>query len=201
MSTSTIPARSAAAAAAAMPEGAITLKDVAAMAEHDENHRYELSAGGVLQVMSPTTREHQEIISRIMFWFFQHGYGPERVLTTPGTHVGADNATGGRQPDLTVWAAGVTPSYSASTYLATTGMLVAIEVVSKGSYDIDFTEKRREYAGARIPRYWIIDDDAAHTVYRFSDPIGADRTAGYATTTPLITLDRLLTLDPHKLLD
>jgi Uma2 family endonuclease len=201
MSTSTIPARSAAAAAAAMPEGAITLDDVAAMAEHDENHRYELSAAGVVEVMSPPPCAHQLIITRLMGWLIRRGYADEQILTTPGTHVGADNATGGRMPDLTVWAAGVTPSYSASTYVSTAGLLVAIEVVSKGSYEIDFTEKRREYAGARIPRYWIIDDDAAHTVYRFSDPIGADRTAGYATTTPLITLDKLLTLDPRKLLD
>lgn len=199
--TTIVPTRDAATVGAAMPPGVITLDEVAAMAEHDENHRYELSVEGVLQVMSPPTWEHQLIITRLISWLIRNGYADEQILSTAGTHVGADNASGGRMPDLTVWAPGVTPRYSASTYVDTVGILVAVEVVSKGSYEIDFTEKRREYGGARIPRYWIIDDDEVHTVYRFLDPIGAGRTAGYATTTPLINLEKLLTLDPHKLLD
>lgn len=79
-------------------------------------------------------------------------------------------------------------------------MLVAVEVVSEGSYDVDFTEKRREYAAARIPRYWVFDDDEPRTVYRFADPIGTGRAAGYASTEPLVSLEDLLALDPRDLL-
>ena len=77
---------------------AFTLDDVAAMAAADEHHRYELSREGVLTVAPPATPEHMVLVSRLMHWFFSHGFGPEQVVAECGIDIG-----GGRQPDLTVW--------------------------------------------------------------------------------------------------
>ena len=57
----------------------ITLDVVAAMAGADERHRYELSREGVLTVMPPSTPENILVVSRLIFWFFTHGYAPEQV--------------------------------------------------------------------------------------------------------------------------
>lgn len=46
------------------PPDPITLNDLAALADGDENHRYELSAEGVLQVMSPPSFENQSCHAR-----------------------------------------------------------------------------------------------------------------------------------------
>jgi hypothetical protein len=52
----------------------ITLTDVAAMAEADEHHKYELTPEGALVVMTPPTLEHQRIVGRLFAWFLSHGY-------------------------------------------------------------------------------------------------------------------------------
>jgi Uma2 family endonuclease len=43
-------------------------------------------------------------------------------------------------------------------------LLLAIEIVSPGSEGMDEVTKRREYAAAGIPRYWVVDRDGAQTV-------------------------------------
>jgi Uma2 family endonuclease len=43
-------------------------------------------------------------------------------------------------------------------------LLLAIEVISPDSEVIDRVNKRSEYAGAGVPRYWIVDRDKANTV-------------------------------------
>ena len=39
-----------------------------------------------------------------------------------------------------------------------------VEIISPGSEATDTVAKRREYAGAGIPQYWTVDQDAAQTV-------------------------------------
>ena len=149
---------SAAAIGARMPT-TITLDDVAAMADADEHHRYELSREGVLSIMPPATPEHALIAARMAHWFFANGFGPEQVTTDCGIDVG-----GGRQPDVTVWAKGKPPRRARSSYAGLDGLLLAIEVVSPDSELIDKVIKRDEYAAAGIPRYWIVERDKATTV-------------------------------------
>jgi Uma2 family endonuclease len=43
-------------------------------------------------------------------------------------------------------------------------VLLVIEIVSPGSEGVDLITKRREYAAAGIPQYWIVDQDAPQTV-------------------------------------
>jgi Uma2 family endonuclease len=151
---------SAEAVGAGMPTQ-VTLDDVAAMAGADENHRYELSAEGVLSVMPPADPEHALLVSRLFAWFLTNGFGPEQVVTDCGIDVG-----GGRIPDLAVWAAGMPPRAARSSYAGTAGLLLVIEVVSVGSEIIDRVIKKAEYAKAGIPRYWFVERDGGATVHR-----------------------------------
>jgi Uma2 family endonuclease len=137
----------------------ITLDDVAAMAEADERHRYELSREGVLSIMPPARPEHQIIVARLAHWFHTHGYGPEEVVPDCGIDVG-----GGRQPDLTVWAKGQPPRSARSVYAGLEGLRLIVEVVSPDSEAIDRVIKRDEYAAAGAARYWIVGKDKTNTV-------------------------------------
>lgn len=139
----------------------VTLADLAVMAAADENHRYELSAEGVLSVVPPADPEHALLVSRIFAWFLTHGFGPDQVVTDCGIDVG-----GGRVPDLTVWAKGQPPRPARASYAGTAGLLLVVEVVSRGSEVVDRIVKRAEYAYAGIPRYWIIERDGVTSVHR-----------------------------------
>jgi Uma2 family endonuclease len=150
---------SAATVGAEMPTE-ITLDDVAAMSGADEHHRYELSREGVLSIMPPATPEHALIVSRLIHWFYLHGYGPEQVTADCGIDVG-----GGRQPDLTVWAKGKPPRRARSSYAGIEGLALAIEVISPDSETTDRVIKRAEYAAAGVNRYWLVEGDKGNTVH------------------------------------
>jgi Uma2 family endonuclease len=158
---------SAAAVGAGMPTQ-VTLDDLAAMAAADENHRYELSPDGVLSVMPPADPDHALLVSRIFAWLLANGYGPEQVVTDCGIDVG-----GGRVPGLTVWAKGLPPRPARSSYAGTAGLLLAVEVVSKGSEVVDRIIKKAEYAKAGIRHYWIVERDGVTTVYRHTLDAGS----------------------------
>jgi Uma2 family endonuclease len=53
-------------------------------------------------------------------------------------------------------------------------LLLVIEIVSPSSEAIDEVVKRREYARAGIPQYWVVDRDPAQTVTLFE--LGHDAT-------------------------
>ena len=170
----------------------ITLDDLAIMAAADENHRYELSPEGVLSVVPPADPDHALLVSRMFAWFLTNGYGPEQVVTDCGIDVG-----GGRVPDLTVWAKGSPPRPARSSYAGTDGLLLAVEVVSKGSEIIDRVIKKGEYAKAGIPHYWVIERDSITTVHRHTldratgeyepDPAGPQPITWLLTTVPEIS--------------
>nr|WP_296064258.1 Uma2 family endonuclease [uncultured Actinoplanes sp.] len=170
----------------------ITLDDLAVMAAADENHRYELSPEGVLSVVPPADPDHALLVSRMFAWLLTNGYGPEQVVTDCGIDVG-----GGRVPDLTVWAKGLPPRPARSSYAGTDGLLLAVEVVSKGSEIVDRVIKKVEYAKAGIPRYWVIERDSVITVHRHTldqttgeyepDPAGPQPIAWLLTTVPDIS--------------
>ncbi|WP_433073397.1 Uma2 family endonuclease [Dactylosporangium sp. CA-052675] len=151
---------SAEAVGAGMPTH-VTLDDLAAMAAADENHRYELSPEGVLSVMPPADPDHAPLVSRMFAWFLANGYGPEQVVTDCGIDVG-----GGRVPDITVWAKDLPPRAARSSYAGTVGLLLAVEVVSRGSEVVDRIIKKTEYAKAGIPQYWFVERDSTTSVHR-----------------------------------
>lgn len=166
----------------------VTLDDVAGMAAADENHRYELSPEGVLSIVPPADPEHALLVMRMIFWLAAHGYEADQLAADCGIDVG-----GGRVPDLTVWAKGLPPRPAGSSYAGTSGLLLAVEVVSGGSEIVDRIIKKAEYAKAGIPRYWIVERDGGATVHRHvlngageyePDPAGPQPLAWLLTTTP-----------------
>jgi Uma2 family endonuclease len=155
----------------AMPEE-ITLATVSAMAEADEHHKYELTAEGVLVVMTPPTVAHQRIVMSLIAWLLRHGISEGRVFADLGVFTG-----GGRQPDVSVWADDDAAQPLEGGYCGTEGLLLAVEIVSPSSRIEDKVRKREEYARAGIPRYWIIEQDQPKTVLmsRLDDITGAYR--------------------------
>lgn len=57
-----------------------------------------------------------------------------------------------RVPDLVVTKAGVT-----GNRLAAADVLLAVEIISPGSRNVDLRLKPYEYAEAAIPHYWVVD--------------------------------------------
>jgi Uma2 family endonuclease len=139
----------------------VTLRDLAAMNAADQyGHRYEMSPEGALSIMPPPDSGHAEIASRLFAWLIMAGWPAEQVLQAVGIRIAGPHGDGGRIPDLTVWARPL-PS---SVWTALSDLLLVVEIVSPGSREMDAVTKRTEYARAGIPRYWVVERDAAQTV-------------------------------------
>jgi Uma2 family endonuclease len=154
----------------------VSLDDLAAMNAADPNgHRYETSPEGVLSVMPPADSEHAQIASRLFAWLIMAGWPAEQVLQVAGIRVpGPGGRDGGRIPDVSVWS----KAPPRGVWLSVAELLLVIEIVSPGSEAMDEVTKRREYASARIPQYWVVDRDEAQsvTLYRLtSDDTYAQR--------------------------
>ncbi len=95
-----------------------------------------------------------------MGWLIVAGWPAEQILQAVGIRVPGPNGDGGRIPDLTLWSR----PQPRRVWLPLTDLLLVVEVVSPGSEATDEFLKRHEYARAGIPRYWLVDRDAAQTV-------------------------------------
>jgi Uma2 family endonuclease len=171
----------------------VTLDDlVAMMAADPHGHRYEISPGGALSVMPPPDSEHAAIASRLLVWLAMAGWPAEQVLQAVGIRIPGPNGDGGRIPDLTLWS----KPQPRGAWLTLGDLLLVIEIVSPGSEANDEMVKRREYAQAGIPRFWLVDRDAAQTVtlHRLDGP------GEYAVVTK-IPLGWLLNTEPADHLD
>jgi Uma2 family endonuclease len=139
----------------------VTLDDLVAMMAADRHgHRYEISPGGALSVMPPPDSEHAAIASRLLVWLALAGWPAEQVLQAVGIRIPGPGRDGGRIPDLTLWS----KPQPRGVWLPLRDLLLVIEIVSPGSEANDEMVKRREYARAGIPRYWLVDRDAAQSV-------------------------------------
>jgi len=110
--------------------------------------------------MPPPDSEHAAIASRLLVWLAMAGWPAEQVLQAAGVQIPGPGGDGGRIPDLTLWAR----PQPRSIWLSIADLLLVVEIVSPGSEAMDEMVKRREYARAGIPRYWMVDRDAAQTV-------------------------------------
>lgn len=161
----------------------VTLDDLAAMNAADRfGHRFELSPEGALSVMPPPDSEHAAIASRLFAWLILAGWPADQLLQAVGVSIPGPDGIGGRIPDLTIWA-GPQPR---SVWLPLSDLLLVVEIASPGSAAMDQVVKLREYARAGIPRYWLIDRDAAQTVTLHV--LGADNVYEVAAKMPLAWL-------------
>jgi Uma2 family endonuclease len=161
----------------------VTLEDLAAMNTADQHgHRFELSPEGALSVMPPPDSDHAAIASRLFAWLILAGWPAEQLLQAVGVRIPGPDGIGGRIPDLTVWG----KPQPRSVWLPLTDLLLVAEIVSPGSAAIDQVIKLGEYAQAGIPRYWLIDRDAAQTVTLHV--LAADKTYDVSAKMPLAWL-------------
>jgi Uma2 family endonuclease len=114
-------------------------------------------------------------------------HGRHQAQQAAGIRVSGPGGDGGRIPDLTVWSR---PPHEGTVWPDTDDLLLAIEIVSRGSAAMDQIAKVAEYAAAGIPQYWTVDRDAAHTVTMYRLKSGR-----YGTTTK-VPLARLLQTAP-----
>jgi Uma2 family endonuclease len=170
----------------------VTLDDLAAMNTADRyGHRYELSPEGALSVMPRADSEHAAIASRIMLWLALAGWPADQILQAVGVRIPGPDGDGGRIPDLTLWSA----PQSRSVWLPLADLLLVVEIVSPGSAATDEVVKVREYAEAGIPRYWMVERDAAQTVTLHV--LGADKVYEIAAKMPLAWLLQTKPADHH----
>ena len=90
----------------------------------------------------------------------------------PAIRVPGPDGVGGRIPDLTVWRRPVPKAVR----LTVADLLLVVEIMSPGSETMDEVTKRREYARAGIPQYWVVERDSAQTVTLYRRDAGG----GYA---------------------
>jgi Uma2 family endonuclease len=140
-------------AAVRVPGRPLTLDDVTRLAEDDDVHRYELVEGNLI-VVPPANWRHQRISAQLVTWLSNCGYA-DRASIAPGVRTAADNMNG-RIPDLVV-AAGPVPDDV--VWLEPDLVLLAVEVVSKGSERTDRWLKPLEYAEAGIKWFWRVEPD------------------------------------------
>jgi Uma2 family endonuclease len=170
----------------------VTLEDVAAMNAADPHgRRYETSPEGTLWITPPPDSEHAAIASRLFAWLVLAGWPADQILQAVGVRIAGPDGAGGRIPDLTVWS-GPQPR---SVWLPLTDLLLVVEIVSPGSAAIDEVVKVREYARAGIPRYWMVERDAAQTVTLHV--LGADGVYEVSAKMPLAWLLQTTPADHH----
>ncbi|NJO42466.1 MAG: Uma2 family endonuclease [Cyanobacteria bacterium RU_5_0] len=136
----------------------MTLQDYLNYDDHTDT-RYEL-VNGELIAMPPESALNNQIASFLFAYFLQIGI-PYYCLSI-GVQIAVSGARATvRQPDLVVLSEeAVVALEGASRCVITHDMpppLLVIEVVSPQQENRDYRHKRTEYAGRRIPEYWIVD--------------------------------------------
>jgi Uma2 family endonuclease len=131
-----------------------TAADLATMP--DDGQRYEVVRGELLVTPAPGLR-HQRILTRL--FVILHRYlsanGLEQLLWSPADiSFDADTSL---QPDLFVADFGA--ASRANTWSDLKRLHLAIEGVSPSSAAFDRGIKRKRYQEARVPEYWVGDDE------------------------------------------
>lgn len=119
---------------------------------------------GELERMPPPGRQHgtsqMELISELLALF-----GKKRVIAEVAVDLGNDTVVG---PDVVVLKA----AGGEGTLVAADELLLAAEV-AYSSHDRDLQLKRRLYAGAGVPTYWVMDVER-RVVHVFDRPEEGD---------------------------
>ncbi|MGH3853296.1 MAG: Uma2 family endonuclease [Pseudonocardiaceae bacterium] len=161
----------------------MTLDEWVALPE-DNSCRYELQAG-VLLVSPRPAPQHQQAAYRLARQFDEQLPAGWDFFLDVEVVVRAVHPPIVRVPDLLVTKAG-----AAGNRLAASDVLLAVEVMSPGSRNVDLHLKSYEYADAGIPHYWLVDLDPpapSITVFHLGAPgeryVEGPATAGQLHTT------------------
>jgi Uma2 family endonuclease len=141
-----------------------TTADVLALPE--DAPRVELRDGVMIMVPSPTF-EHQNIGN--LLWQWIRTWAPKEYVATTALGVEVTDSDT-FEPDVLLLRQ--RPARG-SHYVPADQVLIAVEVVSRGTRRRDRFEKPADYAAARIPHYWRIEQDPVHV---FAYELGEDGT-------------------------
>lgn len=152
----------------AMPLGRtlVTLEEYIALPE-DNSARYELQEG-VLVVSPRAVRAHQLCALRLSVQLDAQLPTDSESILDFEVVVRAEDPAIVRVPDVVV-----TGTDGPQSRLAAGDVLLAVEILSPGSRNVDQHLKLFEYADAGIPHYWIVDLDPPTptiTVYGMGAP-------------------------------
>jgi Uma2 family endonuclease len=130
----------------------------------DDAPRVELLDGVMLVVPSPAA-DHQDIGNLLWVWLRANAPAQFRALTTVGIRLDARNS---REPDVLLLRRPIDDNH----YFAPDQVVIAVEVVSRGTRKRDRLQKPAEYADAGIPYYWRVEQNPVH-VYAYGLRDGA----------------------------
>jgi Uma2 family endonuclease len=149
----------------------------------DHTHCLVEFSDGNLEVLSMPTQRHQMILAFLyrVFFAFLHPRGglvlfaPLRLQVSPAAF---------REPDLLLLLRADDPRAQNRYWL---GADLVLEVVSEDDPERDTVDKVRDYAGAGIPEYWIVNpQDETITVLSLTDnaytPLGVFRRGDQVTS-------------------
>jgi Uma2 family endonuclease len=122
--------------------------------------RVELVDGVMLVVPSPTV-DHQDIASLVWLWLRTHAPRSLRAVQGVGMAVGLNETF---EPDVLLLQADVD---GGKHYFAPYEVVLAVEVVSKGTRKRDRLSKPASYAAAGVPFYWRIEQHPVH-IYAYA---------------------------------
>jgi len=132
----------------------------------DRSNRLLELSDGIIEVLPMPTREHQEIVRALLLalFAFLRPRGGDVLFAPLRLRVSEGNF---REPDLLAVLDTDDPRAQNRYW---TGADLVMEVVSPDAPERDLVEKRREYAEAGIPEYWIVDPrDRSVTVLVLAD--------------------------------
>lgn len=120
----------------------------------ETNHLVEF-ADGVLEVLPLPSERHQDLVAFLYALLATYAratggkavFAPFRVRLRPGRH---------REPDV-VYVSAEHRHWRHETHWD--GADLVVEVLSPDDVERDTVTKRREYAEARIPEYWLVDPE------------------------------------------
>jgi len=132
----------------------------------DRSNRLLELSDGIIEVLPMPAHEHQEILRFLLFALFDflRPRGGDVLFAPLRLRVRAREF---REPDLLAIQDAHDPRVQNRYW---TGADLVMEVVSPDAPERDLVEKRREYAEAGIPEYWIVDPrDRSVTVLALAD--------------------------------
>jgi Uma2 family endonuclease len=180
--------------AAPWPDHLLTLEEFDALPE-DNTHRYELEEG-VLLVTPMAVPLHQRVARRLSNVIEQQAPYEWEVFENAEVRLSATSPSV-RVPDIVVVAED--PGNDTTARFNAEQVLIAVEIVSRGSRVTDTVTKPSVYAAAKIPHYWVVDDiadEVSLTAYWLVGDLGYQKAApvtGRFTTTDPFPLDIDLT--------
>jgi Uma2 family endonuclease len=134
------------------PRGFLTLEEWDALPEDDSAH-YELQEG-VLVVSPKPARKHQKAMTRLAAQLESQCPPGWEAIADFEVLVQAGAPTTIRAPDVVVTRTGGSESRAPADEV-----LLAVEIISPGSRNVDLHLKPFEYADTGIPHYWVVDLD------------------------------------------